>query len=106
MPIPTSLTIIVKHETATMANCLDSVQSIVDEIIVVNTSSSVNTKDISLRHVTSVFDLPWSDSFAAARNESVRHVTGPGLLRLDANKYFDDAIHQHQTLGRCSQPLC
>ena len=31
------------------------------------------------------------DSFAAARNESLRHATGQWVLWLDADEYFDDA---------------
>ncbi len=36
-----------------------------------------------------VFDFPWVDSFAAARNESLRHATGARVFWLDA----DDRLH-------------
>ncbi len=86
-----SLTIIVKNEAATLDRCLASVRDLVDEIIVVDTGSSDNTKQIALQHGARVFNLPWPDSFAAARNESIRHATGQWLLWLDADEYFDDA---------------
>src|SRR5579875_223578 len=86
-----SLTMIVKNEAAALGRCLASVRDLVDEIIVVDTGSSDNTKDIARQYDARVFDLPWPDSFAAARNESLRHASGQWLLWLDADEYFDDA---------------
>jgi glycosyltransferase involved in cell wall biosynthesis len=86
-----SLTMIVKNESATLGRCLASVRDLVDEIIVVDTGSSDNTKDIARQYDAGIFDLPWPDSFAAARNESIRHASGQWLLWLDADEYFDDA---------------
>ncbi len=85
-----SLTMIVKNESDTLARCLASVQGIADEIVVVDTGSTDATKDIALRNGARVFDFAWCDSFAAARNESVRHATGHWLLWLDGDEYFDD----------------
>ncbi len=85
-----SLTMIVKNEAATLAHCLRSVRDLVDEIIVVDTGSADNTKDIASQHGARVFDLPWPDSFAAARNESIRHANGQWILWLDADEYFDE----------------
>src|SRR5579859_2923905 len=86
-----SLTMIVKNEAATLATCLASVAGIVDEIIVVDTGSTDGTQDIARQHGARVFDLPWPDSFAAARNESLRHARGQWLLWLDADEYFNEA---------------
>ena len=86
-----SLSSIVKNEAATLAQCLASVRDLVDEIVVVDTGSNDHSKDIALRRGARVFDLPWPDSFAAARNESIRHATGKWLLWLDADEYFDEA---------------
>ncbi len=85
-----SLTMIVKNEAATLARGLASVRDLVDEIIVVDTGSSDNTKDIAGQHSARVFDLPWPDSFAAARNESIRHASGQWLLWLDGDEFFDE----------------
>src|SRR5690348_12951833 len=90
MTAHTSLTMIVKNEAATLAACLASVQGIVDEIIVVDTGSGDASKDIARQHGACVFDLAWPDSFAAARNESLRHATGQWLLWLDADESFDE----------------
>jgi glycosyltransferase involved in cell wall biosynthesis len=90
MTARSSLTTIVKNEAATLGRCLASVLDLVDEIIVVDTGSSDHTKDIAGQHGARVFDLPWPDSFAAARNQSIRHANGQWLLWLDADEYFDE----------------
>jgi tetratricopeptide (TPR) repeat protein len=86
-----SLTMIAKNEAARLAKCLISVRDLVDEIIVVDTGSSDNTKDIAVRHGARVFDLPWPDSFADARNESIRHAAGRWLFWLDADECLGEA---------------
>ncbi len=86
-----SLTMIVKNEAATLATCLDSVQDIVDEIIVVDTGSHDPSREVAAQDGARVFDFPWCDSFAAARNESLRHANGQWLLWLDADESFDPA---------------
>jgi tetratricopeptide (TPR) repeat protein len=86
-----SLTMIVKNEAATLATCLDSVRGLVDEIVLVDTGSTDATKDIATARGARIIELPWPDSFAAARNESLCHASGQWLLWLDADEYFDDA---------------
>ncbi|HTU92018.1 MAG TPA: glycosyltransferase [Gemmataceae bacterium] len=85
-----SLTMIVKNEAATLAHCLSSVRDLVDEMIVVDTGSSDNSKDIAKQHGACVFELPWPDSFAVARNESICHAAGQWLLWLDADEHIDE----------------
>jgi len=75
-----SLTMIVKNEEATLPDCLRSVADLVDEIVVVDTGSSDRTKEIAASFGAKVIDFPWVDSFAAARNESLRHATGDWAL--------------------------
>jgi tetratricopeptide (TPR) repeat protein len=61
-----------------------------DEVIVVDTGSTDRTKEIAGRLGAKVYDLPWCDSFAAARNESVKHATGEWVFWLDA----DDRLNE------------
>jgi glycosyltransferase involved in cell wall biosynthesis len=86
-----SLTIIVKNGAPTLGDCLSSVRDMVDEIIVVDTGSSDNTKDIAHQHNAKVFDFPWCDSFAAARNESIRRASGDWIFWLDSDEYLDSS---------------
>src|SRR5262245_15178936 len=86
-----SLCMIVKNEEANLADCLGSVADLVDEIIVVDTGSTDATKEIAVRQGAQVFDFPWVDSFAAARNESLRHASKEWFFWLDADDRIEGA---------------
>ena len=49
-----SLCMIVRDERETLARCLDSVKEAVDEIIIVDTGSRDETREIALRYTTSL----------------------------------------------------
>ena len=61
-----SLCMIVRDEETVLARCLDSVQEIADEIIVVDTGSADRTKQVAAAYGR-VLDFAWCDDFAAAR---------------------------------------
>jgi tetratricopeptide (TPR) repeat protein len=85
-----SLCMIVRNEEHNLPACLASIADVVDEIIVVDTGSTDATKAAALRHGAKVFDFPWIDHFAAARNESLRHATGQWAFWLDADDRVDE----------------
>ncbi len=85
-----SLCLIVKNEEANLAHCLGPVAGLVDEIVVVDTGSTDRTKAIAAELGARVVDFPWCDSFAAARNESLRHATGDWIFWLDADDRLDE----------------
>ena len=84
-----SLCMVVKNEEENISRCLQSIDSAVDEIIIVDTGSTDHTKDISERYGASVFDFSWQDDFSAARNEGIRRATGDWILWLDADEMVD-----------------
>jgi len=75
-----TISLIVRNEEQTLGRCLDSVRGLADEIVVVDTGSTDGTREIAAAHGARVFDFPWCDDFAAARNESLRHATGQWVL--------------------------
>jgi GT2 family glycosyltransferase/tetratricopeptide (TPR) repeat protein len=89
-----SLCLIVKNEEANLPACLESAAGLCDEIIVVDTGSTDRTREIALEHGARVFDFPWCDSFAAARNECLCHATGEWIFWLDADDRLDEANRQ------------
>lgn len=91
-----SLCMIVRDERETLARCLDSVKEAVDEIIIVDTGSKDETREIARRYTPHVYDFFWKDDFSAARNESFAHATRDFLMWLDA----DDVVENAEALVR------
>src|SRR5207248_6049870 len=89
-----SLSMIVKDEEANLPGCLLSVADLVDEIVVVDTGSSDQTREVARQHGARVHDFPWIDDFAAARNESLRHATGDWIFWLDADDRLNEENRQ------------
>src|SRR3954453_14099521 len=94
MPQRVSLCIIAKNEERRLGTCLGSVADLVHETIVVDTGSTDRTKEIAAQHGAKVFDFPWRDDFAAARNESINHATGEWIFWLDCDHWLDEENRQ------------
>jgi glycosyltransferase involved in cell wall biosynthesis len=90
-----SLCMIVKNEEKNLAPCIESIKPVVDEIIVVDTGSVDDTREIAEGLGAKVFEFPWCDDFAVARNESIKRATGDYILWLDA----DDRISPEDREG-------
>lgn len=80
-----SLCMIVRDEEKTLARCLDSVQSAVDEVIIVDTGSTDRTIKIASEYNARVYDLPWIDDFAYARNFAFSKAEMDYQMWLDAD---------------------
>ena len=80
-----SLCMIVKDEEENIKDCLDSVQGIADEIIIVDTGSTDNTKSIAKNYTDKLYDYTWKDDFSAARNFSFSKATMDYCMWLDAD---------------------
>ena len=83
--ITLSLCMIVKNEHDTLSRCLECIKDIVDEIIIVDTGSTDDTKDIALKYTDKVYDFTWCYDFAKARNFSFSKATKDYIMWLDAD---------------------
>jgi tetratricopeptide (TPR) repeat protein len=77
---------IVKDEESRLERCLQSVQGVVNETIVVDTGSRDRTPAIAQQFGAQVYNKPWQDDFAAARNQSLQYAQGEWILVLDADE--------------------
>lgn len=87
--ISISLCIIAKNEEEVIGRCLASIENIVDEIIVVDTGSTDNTKKIASAFTDKIYDFEWVDNFSQARNFSFSKATKDYILWLDADEFLD-----------------
>lgn len=84
-----ALCMIVKNEEEMLGGCLESIKDWVDEMIVVDTGSTDNTKQIAIDHGAKVFDFEWINDFAAARNFSKAQTQCDYVIALDADERFN-----------------
>ena len=88
--ITISLCMIVKNEENVLGRCLDSVQDLIDEIIIVDTGSSDRTKQIASQYTSNIYDFEWIDDFSAARNYSFSQATTDYVFWMDADDMLLD----------------
>lgn len=84
------LSMIVKNESEVLSRALDGVKDVVDEIVIVDTGSTDDTKQIARRYTDKVYDFEWINDFSAARNFALSKLTTDYWLWLDA----DDIVPQ------------
>ncbi len=85
-----SLCMIVKDEEASLDKCLESVQGVADEMIIVDTGSTDSSADIARRHGARVLSYPWQNDFSEARNFALEAASGDWVLVLDADEELPD----------------
>ena len=83
-----SLCLITRDEEATIGMAIKSVLALVDEVIVVDTGSSDNTRIIAEGYGARVIDVTWSDDFSAARNTALAEASCDWVLVLDAHEFL------------------
>lgn len=76
---------IVKNESQLLKRCLESICSVADEIIVVDTGSTDSTVEEARKFTSRIFQVEWRNDFAWARNISIENATCEWILWLDAD---------------------
>lgn len=84
-----SLSMIVKNEEKYLKDCLESVKSVVDEIVIVDTGSTDNTIEIAKEYKAKIYHFDWIHDFSAARNYALQYSSGEWILYLDADERLD-----------------
>ncbi|MGG1440674.1 glycosyltransferase [Brevibacillus laterosporus] len=77
---------IVRNEEELLPRCLDSIRSIDDEIVIVDTGSTDRTREIALTYEASVIQTEWENDFSKARNVSLAHATTEWILMIDTDE--------------------
>jgi glycosyltransferase involved in cell wall biosynthesis len=81
-----SVAMIVRDEQEVLAQSIESVRGMADEIVVLDTGSTDRTAELAAKLGATVHCAPWNNDFAAARNCCQRRLTGNWVLWLDAGE--------------------
>lgn len=92
-----SLAMIVKNEQQVLDRCLKSVKNFFDEIIVVDTGSTDDTKKIAKKFTSKVKDFEWQDDFSSARNYAFSLAGCDYIMWLDADDVFSKGLQENIT---------
>lgn len=91
MDVTLTAAIIVKDEERCIARCINSVLTIFNEIIIIDTGSTDNTLSILKSYQSKkikIFESLWNDDFSSARNFAISKCTGQYILFIDADEYL------------------
>jgi tetratricopeptide (TPR) repeat protein len=83
------LSMIVKNGAVTLARCLQSVRPVVDEIVIADTGSTDESREIASSFGARVVEAGWEDDFAKARNAALHAGRCEWVLFLDADEMLD-----------------
>lgn len=92
--ISISLCMIVKNEARVLSRCLDSVSDLVEEIVIVDTGSTDDTKSIAYLYTDKVYDFKWIGDFSAARNYAFSLCTCDYIYSADADEVLSEENRQ------------
>lgn len=77
---------IVFNEAAFLKGCISSISAHVDEIVIVDTGSTDESREIASAAGARVLEAPWRDDFAAARNVGLEACRTDWVLSIDADE--------------------
>jgi len=83
------LTVIARNEARCLARCLRSAAPFVDEMLVVDTGSTDDTRAIAAAGGARVAEFTWVDDFSAARNYALSLTDADWRLVLDADEWIE-----------------
>ena len=79
---------IVRDDARHLQMSIESLRAAVDELIVVDTGSRDDSRAVAVSFGAALYEIPWADDFAAARNAALERATGDWIVFIDADEYF------------------
>ena len=87
-------TLIVKNESRTLGECLESLRLFVDEVVVYDTGSTDGTQDLARKAGARVLQGYWDGDFSRARNAALKMTRATWAMIIDADeRAHGDAAH-------------
>ncbi|WP_038900945.1 glycosyltransferase [Dickeya dadantii] len=104
-----SVCMIIKNEARHLAGTLASIAAHFDDIVIVDTGSTDDSRAIASQFTTNIHDFEWVADFSAARNASLNYARHDWVLVIDADEEIEsidiDALYaliktHPQAIGR------
>ena len=91
-----SIGIIFKNEIRCLERCLKSLRPLRDalpcELVMADTGADDGSRAVAERYADIVFDFPWINDFAAARNAVMNRCSGMWYMTIDCDEWVDPNI--------------
>lgn len=93
-----SIAIIFRDDIRCLKRCLKSLQplraALPCQVVMADTGSVDGSRAVAERYADIVFDFPWIDDFAAARNAVLDRCAGDWCLTVDSDEWLDGDVSQ------------
>ena len=93
-----SVAIIFRNEIRCLERCLRSIQPLKEriscEIVMADTGATDGSRAVAEKYADLVFDFPWIDDFAAARNAVLDRCSGRWVLVMDCDEWLDPDVRE------------
>lgn len=103
-----SIGIIFKNEIRCLERCLTSLQPLRDavpcEVVMADTGSTDGSREIAEKYADVLFDFPWIDDFAAARNAVMDRCSGTWYFSIDADEWLDENVAELVQFSKVKAP--
>ncbi len=90
--------IIFRNDSRCLERCLKALaplrEAVPCELIMADTGSEDGSREIAAHYAEVLFDFPWIDDFAAARNAVMDRASGRWYLTVDTDEYLDPDISE------------
>lgn len=91
-----SIGMIFKNEARCLERCMKALQPLRDaipcELVMADTGSDDGSREIAERYADILFDFPWINDFAAARNAVMDRCSGEWYFSIDCDEWLDGNI--------------
>lgn len=107
-PRQLTVAIVVRNGADGLRETIDSIRSIADSIVVLDTGSTDTTLTVAQELADVVVERPWDDDFSTARNYLAKQIDTPWILWLDAGERLDadDAAALRQFVEQEADSKC
>src|SRR5690349_3461912 len=86
-----SVIIITRNEEKDLPSCLESVKSIADEVVLVDSGSTDKTLTIARSYTDKIFSREWN-GYSAQKQFALEKASGPWILNIDADERLSPAL--------------